>query len=87
MTLITAVQKDLPAIVAGFQTQGKLALDAAGQVKTTGVAVVQNVTSLGGKALVCATAAAQASVKATASVSVSVMASAKVSGSCGGPSS
>jgi hypothetical protein len=85
--LVTTVQKNLPAIIAGFQTQGKLALDAAGQVATTGQAVVSSVTSLGGKALACAGAGLSASVKASASVNVSVMASASVSGSCGGPSS
>jgi hypothetical protein len=85
--LVNTVKTNLPAIIAGFQTQGKLALDAAAQVKTTGAAVVSNVTSLGGKALACATVGAEASVKASASVSVSVMASASVSGSCGGPSS
>jgi hypothetical protein len=83
--LVATLKTNLPAILAGLQTQGKLALDAAAQVKATGVTVVQNVTSLGGKAFVCATAAADASVKATASVSVSFNASAMVSGSCGGP--
>ena len=87
MAVITTVKTNLPAILAGFQTQGKLALDAALQVKTTGAAVISSVTSLGGKALACATVGAEASVKASASVNVSVMASASVSGSCGGPSS
>jgi hypothetical protein len=85
MTLVGVVQTDMPAILAGFQTQGKLALDAAGQVVTTGKAVVSTVTSLGGKALACAAVGADASVKASASVSVSVNASASVSSSCGGP--
>jgi hypothetical protein len=85
--LVTTVQKNLPAILAGFQAQGQLALDAALQVKTTGVALAGNATSLTGKAFACAGVAAEASVKASASVSVSVMASASVSGSCGGPSS
>jgi len=85
--LVTTVQKNLPALLAGFQAQGQLAVDAAGQVKATGVTLVQNLTSLGGKAFACAGAAAQASVKASASVSVSVMASANVSGACGASSS
>jgi hypothetical protein len=85
--LITTVGKNLPSIVAAVQTQGALAVKAAGHVVTTGTAVVQTAGSLGGKALLCATAAASASVKASASVNVSVMASASVSGSCGGPTS
>jgi hypothetical protein len=85
--LITTVQKNLPTIVAAVQTQGALAVKAAGNVVTTGGAVVQSVGSLTGKAAICATTAATASLKASASVNVSVMASASVSGSCGGPTS
>jgi len=83
--LVATVQKNLPAIVAAVQTQGPLALQAAGHVVTTGQAVVSNVGSLSGKALACATAAAKASATASVSVNVSVSASASVSGSCGGP--
>lgn len=85
--LVATVKKNLPAILAGFQTKGKLALDAALQVKTTGAALVSNATSLSGKALACATVGASASVKAAASVNVSVTASASVSGSASGSSS
>jgi hypothetical protein len=85
--LVTTLQTNLPAIISAVQTQGALAVTAAGHVKDTGSAVVSGLGSASGKALVCATAAAQASVKATASINVSVMASASVSGSAGGPTS
>jgi modification target Cys-rich repeat protein len=85
--LITTLQSNLPPILAAVQTQGPLALKAAGHVTATGSAVVQNVTTLGGKALACAEAAVTASATASLSISVSVMASAAVSGSCGGPTS
>jgi hypothetical protein len=87
VALVKTVETNLPAILAGFETQGKLAYDAAKLVVQTGSAVVSSATSLGGKAIACATVGADASVKATASVKVSVTASASVSGSCGGPSS
>jgi len=85
--LIATLEKNLPAIVSAVISQGKLALDAAGAVVNATGAVVANVGNLTGKAIACATVAAQASVKASASVNVSVMASASVSGSAGGPSS
>jgi len=85
--LVASIEKNFPALLAAVQTKGKLAIDAAGQVGTTGSAVVNTVTSIGGKALACAAVGVQASVKASASVNVSVMASASVSGSAGGPSS
>jgi len=85
--LIATIKTNLPAILQGFQTEGKLAVDAAGSVVSTGSVVVSNVTNLGGKALACAGVAVSATAKASASVNVSVMASASVSGSCGGPSS
>jgi hypothetical protein len=81
--LVTTIQTNLPAIIQVFKTQGKLALDGATNVVSTGSAVVSEVTSLGGKALACATVAAQASASASVSVNVSVMASASVSGSAG----
>ena len=87
MAVITTVKTNLPAILAGFQAQGQLALQAAGQVKDTGVALVGDAANLAGKAIACAGVAAKASASAAVSVNVSVMASASVSGSCGGPSS
>jgi hypothetical protein len=85
--LITTVQTNMPAIVEAVETEGPIAVKAAGRVATTGAAVVQSVTSLGGKAFACAGAALQASAKASASINVSVSVSASVSGSCGGPKS
>ena len=79
------MKKNLPAIILLVQTQGKLVLDAANQVVTTGKVVADEVTSLGGKAISCAGKAVQADADASASLNVSVQASASVSGSCGGP--
>jgi len=83
--LVTTLQKNLPAIIQAVQTQGQLAIKAAGHVVASGSVVVQNLGSVGGKALACATAAVQASASASVSVNVSVQASASVSGSAGGP--
>jgi hypothetical protein len=85
--VITTLQKNLPALIQALVTQGKLAVEAAGNVVSTGQAVVSGIGSAGGKALACATVAAQGSVTASASVNVSVSASASVSGKAGGPSS
>ncbi len=85
--LIATLKTNLPAIVATVQTQGPLAVKAAGHLVSTGSAVVSGVTSIGGKALACAAATVQASASASVSVNVSVQASASVSGSCGGPKS
>jgi hypothetical protein len=84
--VIDTVKKNMPAIILLVQTQGKLVLDAANQVVTTGKVVADQVTSLGGKAIACAGKAVQVDADASASLNVSVMASASVSGSCGGPS-
>jgi hypothetical protein len=81
--LVTTIQTNLPAIIEVFKTQGSLVADGATNLVSTGSAVVSEVTSLGGKALACATVAAQASASASVSVNVSVMASASVSGSAG----
>ena len=86
-TLVTAVQANLPALLQAFQTQGQLAVDAAGQVISAGTAIAGEVTSLSGKAIACAGVAGQAAVSAQASINVSVSASASVSGSCGASSS
>jgi hypothetical protein len=85
--VIDTVKKNLPPIILLVQTQGKLVLDAANQVVTTGKVVADQVTSLGGKAISCAATAVQADADASASLNVSVQASADVSGSCGGPTS
>lgn len=83
--VVDTVKKNMPAIIQLVQTQGKLVLDAANQVVTTGKVVADQVTSLGGKAIACAGKAVQADADASASLNVSVQASASVSGSCGGP--
>jgi hypothetical protein len=83
--VVDTVKKNMPAIILLVQTQGKLVLDAANQVVTTGKVVADQVTSLGGKAIACAGKAVQADADASASLNVSVQASASVSGSCGGP--
>jgi hypothetical protein len=85
--LVATLKTNMPLLANAFQTQGPLALKAAGKVKDTGAALVASVGTLSGKAIACATTAASASAKASLSVSVSVMASANVSGSCGGPTS
>jgi hypothetical protein len=79
--LVMTLQKNLPPIFLAAKTQGQLALDAAQLTAKAGANVVANVSSLGGKAIACATVAAKAAVSASASVNVSVMASASVSGS------
>ncbi len=83
--VVDTVKKNMPAIILLVQTQGKLVLDAANQVVTTGKVVADQVTSLGGKAIACAGKAVQVDADASASLNVSVQASASVSGSCGGP--
>lgn len=83
--LVATLEKNLPAIIEAVQTQGQLAIKAAGHVVASGSVVAQNLGSVGGKALACATAAVQASAQASVSVNVSVKASASVSGSAGGP--
>ncbi len=85
--VVDTVKKNLPPIILLVQTQGKLVLDAANQVITTGKVVADQVTSLGGKAVACAGKAVQADADASASLNVSVQASASVSGSCKGPTS
>jgi hypothetical protein len=85
--VIDTVKKNLPSIILLVQTQGKLVLDAANQVVTTGTAVANDFASLSGKAVACAKTAVQADATASASLNVSVQASASVSGSCGGPTS
>lgn len=79
--LIATVKTNLPALLLAAETQGKLAISAAGKVVAAGEAVVKGAGSLGGKAIACATVAAKASVAASASVNVSVQASASASGS------
>jgi hypothetical protein len=83
--VVDTVKKNMPAIILLVQTQGRLVLDAANQVVTTGKVVADQVTSLGGKAIACAGKAVQVDADASASLNVSVQASASVSGSCGGP--
>jgi len=82
--LQASVEKNLPAIWLAAQTQGKLAVKAAGNVVATGAAAVSVAGSLGGKAIACAGASVSAAAKASASVNVSVQASASVSTSCSG---
>jgi hypothetical protein len=77
--LVNTVSKNFPALIAAIQSQGQLAVQAAGNVVTAG-------TSLGADAVGCAGEIAGAA-SASVSVSVSVKASASVSGSAGGPSS
>ncbi len=79
--LVTTLQANLPPILLAAQSQGQLAAKAIQNFASTGSAVVSEVTSLGGKALACATVAAQASVGAATSINVSVMASVSVSAS------
>ncbi len=83
--VLDTVKTNLPSIMLLVQTQGKLVLDAANQVVTTGQVVANEVTSLGGQAIACAGKAVKADANASASLNVSVQASASVSGSCGGP--
>jgi hypothetical protein len=85
--LIATLKTNLPAILAAVQTQGPLAVKAAGHVASAGANVVAKVWTLTGKALACASSAFTASTSASFSISVSVTASASVSSSCGGPSS
>jgi hypothetical protein len=82
---VDTVKKNMPAIVLLAQTQGKLVLDAANQVVTTGKVVADQVTSLGGEAIACASTAVQADADASANLNVSFQASGNISGSCGGP--
>jgi len=84
--VIATVKANLPRIVLFVQSQSKIVLAAANQVVATGKIVANDVTTLGGKAIACAGAAAQADANASASLQVSFMASGSVSGSCGGPS-
>jgi len=83
--VVDTVKKNMPSIILLVQTQGKLVLDAANQVVTTGKVVADQVTSLGGQAIACAGKAVQADADASASLNVSVQASTNVSGACGGP--
>jgi hypothetical protein len=69
----------MPALLNAIQNQGKLAVQAAGNVVSAGA-------SLGTDAVTCTTQIA-AAASAQASVNVSVSASVSVSGSAGGPSS
>jgi hypothetical protein len=85
-TVVATVKTNLPPLVALVQAKGQLALDAANEVATTGKVVANNVTSLSGKAVACATSAVTADASAASSLNVSVNASASVSGSVGGPS-
>src|SRR5262249_48023980 len=62
--VITTVQKNLPPLILAVQSQGKLAVDAATSVVTSGAAVVSGLGNASGKALACAEAAASASVTA-----------------------
>jgi hypothetical protein len=82
--LIATLQKNLPNILLAAQAEGKLAIDAAGTVVTTGGAVVSAAGSFGLKELACAQAAVAATASASASVNVSFHASASVSGSASG---
>ena len=84
--VVATVKKNLPPIIALVQAKGQLALDAANEVATTGKVVANNVTTLSGKAVACATSAVSADASAAASLNVSVNASTSVSGSVGGPS-
>ncbi len=84
--LIATLQTNLPILLQAAETQGALAVKAAGHVATAGAAVVANITSTGGKALACASAAVSASAKASVSVNVSVSASASVGSSASGGS-
>jgi hypothetical protein len=84
-TVVTTVEKNLPAIILMVQTQGQIVADAANQVVSSGNALINDVGSLSGQALACAKTAATADATASASIKVSVNASANVSGSCGGP--
>jgi hypothetical protein len=83
--VVDTVKKNLPAVVLLVQTQGKLVLDAANQVVTTGQVVADQVTSLGGQSIACAGKALKVDADSSASLNVTVQASANVSGSCGGP--
>jgi hypothetical protein len=83
--VVDTVKKNMPSIILLVQTQGKLVLDAANQVVTTGKVVADQVTSLGGQAIACAGKAVQVDADASASLNVSVQAGGNVSGACGGP--
>lgn len=84
--VVATVKKNLPPLVALVKAKGKLAVDAANEVVTTGKVVASNVTRIGGKAVACAGDAVTADASAAASLNVSVNASTTVSGACGGSS-
>jgi hypothetical protein len=83
--LATTLQTNLPVILQVVQTQGPIAVDAAGHVATAGAAFAGSLTSASGKAFACAVTATTAATNASVSLNVSVMVSGSVSGSCGGP--
>jgi hypothetical protein len=78
--LVATLKTNLPALLQAA-SQGQLLATAVGNFGSTGTAEVQALGTLGGKALVCATSAAQASAAAVASVNVSVSVSVSVSAS------
>jgi hypothetical protein len=82
--LVDALVVELPKLILTFQVRGEAAVDAAAALGTAGANLTARVTELGGKAVVCVAAAAEASVKASVDVNVSVQASASVSGSASG---
>jgi hypothetical protein len=80
-SLVTTLQKNLPAIILAAQTQGPLAGMGSAAVVQAGGSVVGELTTLSGKALACATAATQAYVGAVTSLNATVTVSVTVSAS------
>ena len=78
--LIAALEVELPKLLLTFQVRGEAAVASIKALVDAGASLSADVTSLGGKAVVCMTAAAAASARASVNVNVSVQASANVSG-------
>lgn len=80
--LVATLNANLSPLLAIAEQQGKLAVEVAQKLVTTGQAVVGSATKLDAKSIVCSAAGAKASVEAALSLSVSVKASADVTTAC-----
>jgi hypothetical protein len=80
--LKAAVEANLPKLFLAARTEGPVVLKAVQELSTSGTAVLDGASNLGGKSLACVGAAAQAAASASVSMDVSVKGSGKVHGSC-----
>jgi len=80
--LVATINANLPAVVAKAQAEGKIIVKVAGDIETSGTAVLNASGDLDGKSLGCATAAAKSLSASVSTLKVVADSGTQVSGAC-----